>query len=366
MERKWENISLWLKQEGMDMAFVHSTPSVFYLTRFLCHPHERLMGVFLFPEADPFLVCPNMEQARARKAGWTGQLIGYDDAQDPWVMIGEALRKRGIGRDATIAIEKESLSYARVEALTQLVPGATFTSVDARINQLRLVKSADELNILREAALIADEAVQVGLDALAIGCTEMEIVAQIELAMKKRGIREMSFPTTVLFGDNSALPHGTPGGRPLQKGDFVLFDLGVVLDGYCSDITRTFAYQEASEEQRAIYDAVLTAQVAAVEACRPGLRMGDLDLIARNLIKERGYGEYFTHRLGHGLGIDVHEYPSIHERNDDPLQTGMVFTIEPGVYVPGVGGVRIEDDVVITADGAEVLTRFPKEFQIIH
>jgi Xaa-Pro dipeptidase len=365
MERKWENISQWLKQEGVEMAFVHSTPNVFYLTRFLCDPHERLMGVFLFPEADPFLVCPNMEQARARAAGWTEQIIGYDDAEDPWLMIGEALRKRGIERNATIAVEKESLPYARAEALLNVVPGASFTAVDAQINQMRLVKSADELVILRQAALIADEAVQVGLDALELGRTELEVVAEIELAMKKKGIREMSFPTTILFGANSALPHGTPGDRPLKKGDFVLFDLGVVLDGYCSDITRTFVYQEASEEQRAIYDAVLTAQEAAINACRPGVRMGDVDLAARNLISERGYGEYFNHRLGHGLGIGVHEFPSIHERNDDPLLTGMVFTIEPGIYVPEVGGVRIEDDVHITADGVELLTRFPKTFQII-
>lgn len=365
MESKWEHISSWLEQEGMEMAFIHSTPSVFYLTQFFCDPHERLLGLFLFPHAEPFLVCPNMEQARAREAGWTGQIIGYDDAQDPWTMIGDALRKRGINNAATIAIEKESLPYARAEALTRLVPGATFASVDERINQLRLVKSADELKILREAALLADEAVQVGLEALSVGCTEMEVVAQIELAMKKKGIREMSFPTTVLFGDHSALPHGTSSERPLQKGDFVLFDLGVVLDGYCSDITRTFVYQENRDEQYKIYHAVLKAQVTAIEACRPGLRMGDLDLTARNLIKEAGYGQYFTHRLGHGLGIGVHEYPSIHEHNDDLLKPGMVFTIEPGIYVPGVGGVRIEDDVVITDEGVEVLTHFPKEFQVI-
>lgn len=169
----------------------------------------------------------------------------------------------------------------------------------------------------------------------------------------------------VLFGEKSGQPHGNPGADRLKKGDFVLFDLGVILDGYCSDITRTFAYQSISPKQEEIYETVLKAEQAALQLSKPGVRIGDLDLKARGIIEKAGYGDYFPHRLGHGLGISVHEYPSMSSANDTLLKEGMVYTIEPGIYVPDVGGVRIEDDVFVTKDGAEALTQYPKELTIL-
>jgi len=169
----------------------------------------------------------------------------------------------------------------------------------------------------------------------------------------------------VLFGEKTGEAHGNPGLRTLKPGDMVLFDLGVVLDGYCSDITRTVAYKSINDKQKEIYETVQRAEQEALEASKPGTRIGDLDMVARNIITEAGYGEYFLHRLGHGLGISVHEFPSMSRNNDDVLQEGMVYTIEPGIYIPGLGGVRIEDDVIITKDGYETLTKYPKELQII-
>lgn len=151
----------------------------------------------------------------------------------------------------------------------------------------------------------------------------------------------------------------------IKKGDFVLFDLGVVYEGYCSDITRTVAYDHFNEEQEKIYNTVLKAEIEAINATKPGVQAKDLDNIARNIITEAGYGQYFPHRLGHGLGIGVHEYPSVTNTNELVIQEGMVFTIEPGIYVPNVAGVRIEDDIFVTKDGVEILTAFPKELQII-
>ncbi|HWL12694.1 MAG TPA: M24 family metallopeptidase, partial [Ureibacillus sp.] len=176
---------------------------------------------------------------------------------------------------------------------------------------------------------------------------------------------KMSFETMVLSGPKTASPHGTPGERKIQKGDMILFDLGVIYDGYCSDITRTVAFGEVSEAQKEIYNAVRSANENAVAAVKPGVRAMDLDKIARDTITEAGYGEYFTHRLGHGLGISVHEFPSVTGTNDLVLREGMVFTIEPGVYKADVTGVRVEDDVVVTADGVEVLTKFTKELVIL-
>jgi Xaa-Pro dipeptidase len=205
----------------------------------------------------------------------------------------------------------------------------------------------------------------VGCSEINEGRTELDVLNAVEYALKQKGVTEMSFSTMVLTGANAASPHGNPGNTRIQKGDFVLFDLGVVVDRYCSDITRTVAYGDINDKQKEIYDTVLKAQLAAIEASKPGATAAEVDLTARRIIAEAGYGEYFPHRLGHGLGISVHEYPSMTETNQLVIEEGMVYTIEPGIYVPNVAGVRIEDDIYITADGANVLTKFPKELQII-
>jgi Xaa-Pro dipeptidase len=365
MNHRLSMISEWLGEQHIDAAFIHSSHNVFYLSGFLCNPHERLLGLFVFPQADPFLICPRMEEGRAREAGWQGEIIAYDDAENPWHRIREELTKRGVARNASVAVETHLLPYARAEQLLEVLPGSRLVSADDRLTELRLIKDDKELRCMRDAARMADYAVETGIRALAEGVSELEVVAQIELEMKKRGVREMAFSTMVLFGEKTAQPHGVPGTRLLREGDLVLFDLGVVVDGYCSDITRTVAFGRVSDEQRRIYETVLRAQTGAIEACRPGVRMGDLDRTARDVIREAGYGDYFTHRLGHGLGIDVHEPPSIHEANDGVLKPGMVFTVEPGIYVPDIGGVRIEDDVLVTEDGHEILTVFPKELLVV-
>ena len=216
-----------------------------------------------------------------------------------------------------------------------------------------------------QACSLADYAVEVGCSEIQEGKTELDILAAIEYELKKKGVSRMSFATMVLTGANGASPHGTPGLTKIQKGDFVLFDLGVVVEGYCSDITRTVAYGDINDKQNEIYETVLKAQLAAIEASKPGVSCKDIDLTARSIIGDAGYGDYFPHRLGHGLGISVHEYPSVTETNSLLLERGMVYTIEPGIYVPNVAGVRIEDDVFVTETGVEVLTKFPKELQQI-
>src|SRR5690606_243844 len=229
-----------------------------------------------------------------------------------------------------------------------------------KLRQLRMFKDADEIARLRKACALADYAIEAGCAEIREGKTELEILAAIEYELKKKGVQKMSFDTMVLTGANSASPHGVPGQTKVQKGDFILFDLGVVIDGYCSDITRTVAYGDIDDRKKEIYDIVLKSQLTAIEASRAGVSCADVDLTARNIIAGAGFGEYFTHRLGHGLGISVHEYPSVTEKNSLVLEEGMVFTIEPGIYLPGIGGVRIEDDILITGQGAEVLTKYPK------
>lgn len=365
MNNRMNQLALWVKEKGLDFAFVHSPSNVFYLSDFQCTPHERLLGLAIFPDHEPFLVCPKLEADRARDTGWKYEIVANSDTDDPWENMRQAFEKRGVKEAHAIAVEKSQLTLERAEQLQHLFPAATLTNVEEKLGDLRLVKDEREIQRMREAARLADVAVQIGVEAISEGKTEMEILAEIEYGMKKKGVPRMAFSTMVLGGANAALPHGIPGNYKIQKGDFVLFDLGVVVDGYCSDITRTVAFDHVDDRQKNIYNIVLEAEKAAVAAGKPGTRIGDLDRMARDIIEESGYGEYFTHRIGHGLGIEAHEAPSMAETNDGVLKEGMVYTIEPGIYVPGVAGVRIEDDVYVTKDGCESLTSYPKELQII-
>lgn len=364
MEQRLTTLSTWLKENNISAAFLTSTPNVFYLSHFYSDPHERLLALLVFQSEEPILICPNMEVAQARNAGWNYEIIGYSDTDNPYTLISDRLNKRNISI-STLAIEKEHMNVERYETLMKTFNGVTFTSAEEKLHEMRMIKDEKELAILRQAAELADFGVEVGVNAIAQGKTELEILATIEFELKKKGISKMSFDTMVLTGEKTAAPHGRPGMDKIQKGDFVLFDLGVILDGYCSDITRTVAFGDINEKQREVYETVLKAQIAAVNASKPGVEIGSIDKTARSIITEAGYGEYFTHRIGHGLGIDVHEFPSLNETNTRLLATGMTYTIEPGIYLPGVGGVRIEDDVYITKDGVEILTKYPKELIIL-
>ena len=364
MNNRLQKLIAWMKAENIDASFITSPDNVFYLSGFRSDPHERLLGLAVFQEEEPFLICPGMEVDDAKKSGWDQEIIGYSDTEQPWDLVEERVRAR-VPKVHTWAVEKEHLNVERYEELLHRFDGASFSAAETILHELRMVKDEQEIALLRKACELADFAIETGVNELAEGKTELDIIAAIEFEVKKKGVSGMSFDTMVLTGANAASPHGNPGQTKISKGDFVLFDLGVIYEGYCSDITRTVAFGDMSEEQEKIYNTVLQAEEAAVNEVKPGVLAKDLDLTARNIIKNAGYGDYFPHRLGHGLGISVHEYPSITETNELVLKPGVVFTIEPGIYVPGVAGVRIEDDVLVTEDGVDVLTKFPKSLQVI-
>ena len=364
MEHRIQNLSAWLKEQDIQLGFVTSSENVFYLTNFNCHPHERLLACLAFPNEEPILVCPQMEEENAKSSGWKYEIISFNDSQDPWAMIKEALAKRNISVNR-LAIEKEHLLVQRYEVLTNLFPGVQFVAAEDKLHDLRLIKDQEEVRRMQVAAEAADMAVSMIVDRIAEGKTEMDLIAEMEYEMKKQGFAKTSFSTLVLTGANSALPHGNPGTNPIKKGNYVLMDLGFIVDGYCSDITRTVMFGEPSEQQREVYETVLKGQLAAIEASKPGEMLGNVDRAARQIITDAGYGEYFLHRIGHGLGIGIHDYPSLNDQNTGIIKPGMSYTIEPGIYLPNVGGVRIEDDIVITEDGAKILTKFPKELIIL-
>ncbi|HBZ11367.1 MAG TPA: aminopeptidase P family protein [Bacillus bacterium] len=363
MNTRLEKLMSWLKAQQIDAAFISSPDNVFYLTKFRCEPHERLLGLVVFQEKEPLLICPGMEVDDAKNAGWDKEILGYSDTDNPWDLAGERIKGR-LPHIRSWAVEKHHLNVDRYEELSNRYEHADFSSADRILNELRLVKDEQEIQLIKKACELADFAVEVGVNELAEGKTELDIIAAIEYEIKKKGAG-MSFDPIVLAGSNASSPHGIPGLTKIERGQLVLMDLGVVYEGYCSDITRTIAFGDVSDKQKVIYETVLKAEEAAIQLTNPGVKAKELDQTARNIIKDAGYGEYFPHRLGHGLGISVHEYPSMTETNEMKLEQGMVFTIEPGIYIPGVAGVRIEDDVLVTKDGVEVLSKYPKSLQLI-
>jgi Xaa-Pro aminopeptidase len=229
------------------------------------------------------------------------------------------------------------------------------------VESLRERKDENELAHIRDAVAAAERALELTLSHVRAGMTELEVAGILESSLRQAGSDGFPFPSIVASGPNAALPHARPTSRQLQKGDFLLLDFGARVGGYCSDITRTFVVGRASQEQREIYDVVRLANDRAVRAVRPGMTGRDADGVARGYIQDRGFGDLFGHSLGHGIGLEVHEAPRLAKTAEGPLVEGAVVTVEPGIYRPGWGGVRIEDDVHLGAGGAQVLTRFPRE-----
>ena len=261
-----------------------------------------------------------------------------------------------------VAFAARRVTYSWFDALRKL---GEFTLVDVAdpTNDLRAVKTEGEIESLRRAAALADSAFGELLPELRVGMNEADIALRLEWLMRTAGSDGAAFDTNVSCAENTALNHYNPalGRRSLRRGDLLLFDFGACVDGYRSDITRTVSVGPATKQAREIYDIVLRANMEAISAVRAGATGIDVDGVARKIIADAGYGDRFGHGLGHGIGLEVHERPSLSTLSKDTLAAGMVATIEPGIYIPGFGGVRIEDDVVVTETGCEVITAFPKD-----
>ncbi|MFJ6411574.1 Xaa-Pro dipeptidase [Terribacillus saccharophilus] len=256
--------------------------------------------------------------------------------------------------------EHEDVTFALYQQFQNAVH-ADLIPASGLIEELRLIKSEAELAIMKTAAEIADAAYTHILTFVKPGMKEIEVSNELEFFMRKQGATQSSFDTIVASGYRSALPHGVASDKEIQKGELVTLDYGALYNGYCSDITRTFAVGEISDKLREIYDIVLEANLRGVAGVKPGITGKEADALTRDYINEKGYGQYFGHSTGHGLGMDVHESPALSFRSDTVLKPGMVVTVEPGIYIPEVGGCRIEDDLVLTADGSERLTFSTKD-----
>jgi Xaa-Pro aminopeptidase len=261
--------------------------------------------------------------------------------------------------DATMSVK----DHRRLASL--VADGITLEGAGGLVEELRAIKDAAELDAIRASARLADDALTEVLGRGLVGRTEREVALDLEFTMRRMGAQEISFPPIVAAGEHGALPHADPTDDPIPAGTLVVVDWGAQKDGYASDCTRTFATGELDPRDAEVYRVVLEAQEAALAAVRPGPTGREVDAVARSIIDAAGHAEHFGHGLGHGVGLDVHEGPRLSKQGETALAAGMVVTVEPGVYVPGAVGVRIEDLAVVTADGAEVLSTLPKELQVV-
>jgi Xaa-Pro aminopeptidase len=286
------------------------------------------------------------------------------------VMAGEwlARNRKTFGRKgpSRVGIEGEHLTVAARSRLAGILPSnLRLREAPPLVEQARMVKDDEEIVRIREAVMLGANLFGRALERIRPGVKESEVAGEMEYAARKAGAQEMSFPTIIAAGTRSAMPHGRASDAPIPSEGFVVCDFGVILAGYCSDMTRTVYVGRPTDETRGMYQAVREAQQAAVEAVRPGLSVGEVDRAARNVLRKLKLGKYFTHSTGHGVGLEIHEAPRVAAGQSEILSPGMVITIEPGVYVPGKWGVRIEDMVVVTERGREVLTPTSKELIVV-
>lgn len=348
-----------LKSKNIDMALVTSPIHIFYLTGFHSDPHERFYALMIdVEENNSYLFLPELDYDKSKTKAQVDEVISIKDTDHGFTVVKETIRPSV----HTFGIEKNVMTLHQFEDLSKVFPNVSFKQIEDLLFTMRLYKSEAEIEHVKDAIRITEKGLDHITKFVKIGMSEVETKMELEFYLQSLGAEKMAFETTVLSGPNSALPHGVSGLRKVCEGDFLLFDFGVTVHGYHSDITRTFIISNGTEEQKKIYETVKEANERAIKAVELGKPLKQIDLAARDYIASRGYGQYFTHRIGHGLGIEVHEAPSIHDQNEMKIEKGMLFTIEPGIYIPNVGGVRIEDDIYINEQGKiEVLTSYPKE-----
>lgn len=353
-----------LEQEGLDCLALVPGANLFYLTGLSFHLSERPI-VALFPvDAPPAIVLPALEEPKLAPWGGALQAYPYPDEQGPAAAFQQACAALELAQ-ARIGVEGLRMRVIEVRLLERYAPDCQLIPADEVMETLRIAKDAAEIVQMRRAVAVVEAALRAVLPQIRPGMTEREVAGRLMVEILRGGSEGMPFEPIVVAGPNAASPHAVPTDRPIRPGETVIIDGGAMVGGYVSDITRTVALGGLPEEMLRIYEVVRQANEAGRSAVRPGQAAQEVDRAARAVIRKAGYGDFFLHRTGHGLGLEIHEPPYIVEGNRQSLQAGMTFTVEPGIYLPGRGGVRIEDDVLVTPEGAETLTTFPRELLLL-
>jgi Xaa-Pro dipeptidase len=343
-----------MKQQGLSQMLVTATASVYYLTGLWVEPHERMLALYLDSSGQAILYGNEIFGLPS-----TPELpvVAHTDSGDPVAALSEAVRAGNLG------IDKFWYSKFLIELMSRR-PDIVPVHGSGPVDLCRQYKDSAERDALRHSSAANDQVVAAAISALREGVRENELAALVNREFLSRGA-DCESPQLVCFGANGADPHHSADGTRLRPGDSVTFDIFTPIGRYWCDMTRTVFYRSVSDKQREVYELVRRANEAAEAAVCPGVLLSELDRIARGIITDGGYGPRFTHRLGHGCGLDCHEPPDVSSASDVPLEPGMVFSIEPGVYLPGEFGVRVEDLVLVTETGCEVLNHYPKELQVV-
>ena len=347
-----------LKTRKLDLFIAEPSTNFHYFTGYNPGRSERLILLMIPVTGTPALICPSFEVERLKRNAAISDVRGWEEQQNPWKLVKTAGREmKPPRRNGTLALEP-STSYQSYLHLTDELGGWKFTDGASVTERLRIIKSPEEIALIRRAIGVTEAAIAATFSQLAVGMTERDVATLLSREMASRGAPGGGL---VQFGPSSALPHGGPSAGALTRETVVLIDAGSRVEGYTSDVTRTIWFGDApSDEFKKVYNLVHDAQTAALETAKPfTAQCQELDRAARKVITDGGYGQYFTHRLGHGMGMDGHEAPYMVEGNETRLEPGMVFTDEPGIYQLNKFGVRIEDDCVMTDGGVEVLSQRP-------
>jgi Xaa-Pro dipeptidase len=355
-----------LKNDGIDALILNPSPSLTYLTGIHFHLMERPIALIFAPGLAPAVILPELETAKLTGLPFQVQSFPFNDIPTTWpdayLRAVQVLKLDG----CRIGVEPTRFRVLELRYLESAAPHAQIVSAESAVASLRMRKDAGEIAAMRKAAEIAQNALQATIPHIHIGMAEQEIASEMVQQLHNAGTNaEVPFTPIVSGGPNSANPHAFPSSRKINPGDLLVIDWGASYEGYVSDITRTFAIGEITPELHKVYDTVKQANEAGREISRPGIPASDVDRAAREVIEAAGYGKYFTHRVGHGLGMEGHEEPYMHSANQLLLAPGMTYTVEPGIYLTDYNGVRIEDDVVVTEDGAKSLTDFTRELTTI-
>lgn len=345
-----------MKQKGINQALISDPYSIFYLAEYLEHPGERFFAVLLDENGNHKLfinaLFPLEQDLGLEK-------VVYSDTDNPIELLAKY-----IPNGSVVGIDKVLPARFLLPLMNHL-PENKFVDVSQIVDRVRMIKDDEEKELMRRASLLNDKACQRVINSISERKSEKDVAKDLLAIHEELKVDGLSFDPIIAYGANGANPHGTVGDRYVKPGDAIIIDMGGIKDNYCSDMTRTVFWKQPSEKAREVFEIVLEAQKRGVAAVKPGVRFCDIDAACRDYITEKGYGEFFTHRTGHHIGLECHEYGDISSINETKCEPGMIFSIEPGIYLPGEFGVRIEDLVLVTEDGCEVLNKLNKELVII-
>jgi len=355
-----------LLNSELDAVILNPGPTLTYLTGMQFHLMERPVVLFVAPGKDPVLVLPELELPKVDLFPYKVQAFAYGELPSEW---DDAFRKatQALGLDGKrIGVEPRQLRLLEFRHVKSGAPHAEYPDASEALSQLRLRKDKAEVDAMRRAVKIAQDSLEATIPLIKIGMTERELASELVMQLLKHGSdSELPFSPIVSGGPNAANPHASPSDRKLQVGDLLVVDWGASYGGYISDLTRTFAVGEVDAECQKIHKIVQEANAAGRAAGKPGVPCANVDIATRDVIEKSGYGKYFTHRTGHGIGMEGHEDPYMRGDNMQLLEVGMAYTVEPGIYLPNRNGVRVEDNMVITESGAKCLSDMPREIRVV-